>query len=101
MWRQLIDRPEAWKETSGTAMFGFAMALGVRCGILTDPAYRTAYRNCWTELAGYMDMEGNLTKVCVGTGQSKDAAYYLARPTVIGDLHGQAALMWFASEMSR
>ena len=24
MWRQLIDKPEAWKETSSTAMFGYA-----------------------------------------------------------------------------
>ena len=37
---------------------------------------------------------------CIGTGQSADAAYYLARPAVTGDLHGQAALLWLASEMA-
>lgn len=101
MWRQLIDHPEAWKETSGTAMFGFAMAVGVRRGILTDPAYKRTYRKAWTALAPYVGPDGRLSHVCVGTGQSKDAAYYLARPTVTGDLHGQAALLWFASEMAR
>jgi unsaturated rhamnogalacturonyl hydrolase len=101
MWRQLIDYPEAWKETSGTAMFGFAMAVGVRRGILTEPAYRTAYRRAWRALATYVGSDGNLSDVCVGTGQSKDPAYYLGRPTVTGDLHGQAALLWFAAEMVR
>ncbi|MCW3848933.1 glycoside hydrolase family 88 protein [Sphingomonas sp. LB-2] len=99
MWRQLIDHPEAWKETSGTAMFGFAMALGARRGLLTGPAYAAAARKAWTALRSYVGEDGKLSNVCVGTGQSQDAAYYLGRPTVTGDLHGQAGLLWFAAEM--
>lgn len=101
MWRQLIDHPEAWKETSSTAMFGYAMALGVHRGILMDPSYRAAYRKAWTALASYVGPDGRVAEVCVGTGKSTDVAYYLARPRVTGDLHGQAALLWFASEMAR
>lgn len=101
MWRQLIDRPDAWKETSGTAMFGFAMAVGVRCGLLSGRAYGRAARKAWGALATYVEADGRLSNVCVGTGQSQDAAYYLARPTVTGDLHGQAALLWLAAEMLR
>jgi hypothetical protein len=101
MWRQLIDHPQAWKETSGTAMFGYAMAVGVRRGILTDPAYGVAVRRAWAGLAGYVGPDGRLSQVCVGTGQSRDAGYYLGRPTVTGDLHGQAALLWFAAELAR
>ena len=100
MWRQLIDYPGAWKETSGTAMFGYAMAVGVRRGILRDPAYARAVERAWAALARYVDSRGRLTQVCVGTGQSRDQAYYLARPTVAGDLHGQAALLWFAAELA-
>lgn len=100
MWRQLIDHPGSWKETSGTAMFGYALAVGVRRGILTDPAYAEAYRKAWAALARYVDTEGNLTQVGIGTGQSRDAAYYLTRPLVTGDLHGQAALLWFAAELA-
>jgi rhamnogalacturonyl hydrolase YesR len=101
MWRQLIDRPDAWKETSGTAMFGYAMAVGVRRGILKEPAYAAAYRRAWAALAGYVGADGKLSQVCIGTGQSRDAAYYLGRPTVTGDLHGQAALLWYAAELAR
>jgi rhamnogalacturonyl hydrolase YesR len=101
MWRQLIDRPDAWKETSATAMFGYAMAVGVRRGILQDRAYSAASRRAWDALASYVGADGKLSQICVGTGQSKDAAYYLGRPTVTGDLHGQAALLWFVAELAR
>jgi unsaturated rhamnogalacturonyl hydrolase len=101
MWRQLIDHSEAWKETSGTAMFGFAMAVGVRRGLLTDPAYADAYRRAWAALAAHVSADGRLSQVCAGTGQSQDAAYYLDRPRLTGDLHGQAALLWFAAELAR
>lgn len=99
MWRQLIDRPDAWEESSGSAMFGFAIARGVRRGLLADPAYARASRRAWTALAARVQPDGKLTGVCVGTGQSMDAAYYLARPVVTGDLHGQAPLLWYAAEM--
>lgn len=100
MWRQLIDDPGAWPETSGTAMFGFAMAVGVRRGLLTDPAYADAARRAWAALGAYVGEDGQLSEVSIGTGQSRDAAYYLGRPRVTGDLHGQAALLWFAAEMA-
>ncbi|MCX8474960.1 MAG: glycoside hydrolase family 88 protein [Sphingomonas sp.] len=100
MWRQLIDRPESWKETSGTAMFGFAMARGVRLGILADPAYARAYRRAWQALARYVQPDGQVTEVCVGTNKADNVAHYLDRPRATGDLHGQAALLWFAAELA-
>ena len=36
MWRQLIDKPESWPESSGTAMFAFAMVTGVKSGWLDE-----------------------------------------------------------------
>lgn len=97
LWRQLIDRPDAWEETSASAMFGFALASGVKNGLLTDPAYRLAYEKAWTALAKHVGADGKLDDVCVGTAQSKDAAYYLGRPKVVGDFHGQAPMLWFAA----
>jgi unsaturated rhamnogalacturonyl hydrolase len=99
MWRQLIDHDEAWKETSSTAMFGYAMALGAAKGFLPGPAYGRAAEKAWRALASYVDESGRLREVCAGTGQEDDVAFYLARPRVVGDLHGQAALLWFASAL--
>lgn len=99
MWRQLIDKPESWKESSSTAMFGFAMATGAKKGILRDEKYFSAYKKAWFTLITYVDEVGKLHEVCVGTGQSRDINYYLQRPRTAGDFHGQAPLLWFAYAM--
>ncbi len=99
MWRQLIDKPEAFKETSSTAMFGFAMSLGVKKGILPKEPYTASYIKAWNALTEYQNEDGKIREVCVGTGQSKDINYYLNRPRTTGDLHGQAPILWFACSL--
>lgn len=99
LWRQVIDHPTAWKETSATAMFGFAIAVGVECGLLKGEKYREAYRRAWKGLSMKVDGNGILRDICVGTGKSRDVAYYLERPAIAGDLHGQAPLLWFAERL--
>ena len=99
MWRQLIDEPDSWKESSSTAMFGFAMISGVKKGILSADKYSNAYRKAWSALVTYVDEGGKLHEVCVGTGQSQDINYYLQRPRTAGDFHGQAPLLWFANSL--
>jgi len=96
MWHQLIDKKSSFKETSSTAMFGFAITLGIKKGILPDEPYRQASVKAWNALTKYIDKEGKVHKVCIGTGQSNDINYYYTRPTVVGDLHGQAPVLWFA-----
>jgi unsaturated rhamnogalacturonyl hydrolase len=96
MWCQLIDHPESFRETSSTAMFGFAMTVGVKKGLLPGKTYRQASRKAWNALTEYLNEDGKIREVCVGTGQSKVVNFYLTRPRVTGDLHGQAPLLWFA-----
>jgi unsaturated rhamnogalacturonyl hydrolase len=96
MWHQLIDHPESYKETSCTAMFTFAMITGVKKGWLKDPAYAQAARKGWLALTTYIDAEGNIGEVCVGTGQTNSLEFYLNRPRSKGDFHGQAPLVWCA-----
>ncbi len=96
MWRQLIDDDQAWAETSGTGMFTYAMVVGVQHGWLDAKTYGDCARKGWTGLCGYIDANGNVREICIGTGQSKDTQYYLNRPRAIGDLHGQAPALWCA-----
>jgi rhamnogalacturonyl hydrolase YesR len=96
MWRQLIDKEESFKETSSTGMFGFAMTVGVKKGFLSDEPYHNAYIKAWNALTKYIDKDGKVQEVCVGTGQSTDINFYLTRPRITGDLHGQAPILWFA-----
>ena len=95
MWRQLIDHPEAWEETSSTAMFGYAITLGVKKGLLDKKDFEPAYQKAWLALTKYINHRGRIENVCVGTGQSTDVTYYLERPSITGDLHGQAPVLWF------
>jgi len=99
MWHQLIDKPESFKETSSTAMFGFAMAKGVSMGLLPEEPYTEAYKKAWNGLTGYLNDDGKIRDVCVGTGQSTDLNFYLTRPRTTGDLHGQAPILWFATTL--
>ncbi|MCB0639833.1 MAG: glycoside hydrolase family 88 protein [Lewinella sp.] len=99
MWRQLVDHPNAWKETSSTGMFAYAMTMGVNKGILPADAYEAACRRAWSALTGYLQPDGKITDVCVGTGKGFTTEYYLERPTVTGDLHGQAPVLWLAWAM--
>jgi unsaturated rhamnogalacturonyl hydrolase len=96
MWRQLIDKEDSWVETSSTAMFGYAITVGVKKGLLPKSKFAPAYQKAWKALVGYITVEGKLTEVCAGTGKSDDINYYLTRPRTTGDLHGQAPLLWFA-----
>ncbi len=96
MWRQLLDEPAAWEETSGTGMFTYAMIVGVKHGWLDAADYGDCSRRGWIALCGKIDGEGNLHDICVGTNQSKDKQFYLDRPRSVGDLHGQAPLLWCA-----
>ncbi len=96
MWRQLIDKEESWKESSCTAMFGYAITVGVKEGILPAKDFAAVYQKAWLALTDYVDDDGKLGEVCVGTGQNDDYQYYLDRPRIAGDFHGQAPFLWFA-----
>jgi len=97
LWGQLIDDPDAWSESSGSAMFAFALLRGATSGVL-PPSFHAIAERAWEGLKTKLTPEGLLSDVCVGTGQSQDASYYLERPRVTGDLHGQAPLLWLCAE---
>jgi rhamnogalacturonyl hydrolase YesR len=101
MWRQLIDHDEAWPESSGSAMFTFAMITGVKNGWLDAATYGPAARRAWIAVAGYIDQNENITSVCEGTGKFNSLDYYLARKRRTGDFHGQAPVLWAASALLR
>jgi unsaturated rhamnogalacturonyl hydrolase len=110
LWRQLVDRPESWLETSGSGMFAFAMVTGVKNGWLDARAYGPAARKAWLGLVRHIQPDGKVREVCIGTGKAyravgsdpaKQLQYYLDRPRRAGDLHGQAPILWTATALLR
>jgi unsaturated rhamnogalacturonyl hydrolase len=98
MWRQLIDYPYAWTESSCTAMFAYAMSVGVHRGWLNSSQYGPAVTKATNALCAHVDRKGNVRDVCAGTGQEDDIEFYLNRPRLLGDFHGQAPVLWLISE---
>lgn len=99
MWHQLIDDPASYKETSGTAMFTYAMLVGVRHGWLKKKPYRQAALKGWSALVSYLNEEDEMTNVCEGTNIKNDKNHYLNRKRITGDLHAHAPLLWCAAEL--
>ena len=101
MWRQLIDDPESWPETSSTGMFTFAMITGVKNGWLESDVYGPAARKGWLGLVSYINEEADIREVCQGTNKKNDRQYYLDRERITGDMHGQAPVLWSATALLR
>lgn len=101
LWRQLVDKPESWEETSGTGMFAFAMVTGVKKGWLDAKSYGPAARKAWLALVKHIDSKGDLSDVCVGTNKGFSVQYYIDRQRETGNLHGQAPVLWTATALMR
>lgn len=68
--RQLVDKPEAWEETSGSGRFAYAIVTGVKRGWLGEQNYGPVGRKAWLALVDSLDDKGNLTNACVGTNKA-------------------------------
>ncbi len=101
MWKQLIDDPQSWPETSCTGMFTFAIITGVKNGWLDKNTYEPAARKGWLALITYLDANADVREVCQGTNKKNDRQYYLDRARLTGDMHGQAPLLWCATALLR
>jgi len=101
MWRQLMDDDAAWPESSGSAMFTFALVTGVKRGWLDRATYGPPARHAWIAVSGYVDQNWDVTDVCEGTNKINDKQFYLLRKRKTGDFHGQAPLMWAATALAR
>jgi len=101
MWNELIDKDDAWPESSSTAMFSFAMITGVKNGWLDAATYGPAARKAWIAASGYIDQNGDVTQVCEGTGKLNNEEYYYMRGRRTGDFHGQAPMLWVVSALLR
>jgi rhamnogalacturonyl hydrolase YesR len=100
-WRQLIDHPESFAESSCTGMFAYALITGVHSGWLDAASHFASARRAWVALAGFVDQNADVTNCCEGTNKFNALDYYLLRKRRTGDLHGQAAFLWAANAVLR
>ncbi len=100
MWRQVLDEPDLWEETSCTGMFAYALALAANEG-WGGPEHLAAARRAWTALKGQVTWDGMVVGTCVGTGIGWSLKYYRRRPRTINDPHGHGPLLLAGCEILR
>lgn len=99
LWRQLVDQEDAWTETSGSAMYAYAMIMGVKNGLLDADDYAPVARKAWLALVANLNDDWPIRDVCIGTNVGYTKQYYMDRQRIVGDLHGQAAVLWCATAL--
>lgn len=96
LWHQVLNDPEAYEESSCTAMFIYAFARGVRYGWLDQSdEFAAAALKGWSGLtAKSIDRHGNVYGVCSGSRYSFTPEYYKEElRTVTNDNHGIGIMM--------
>ena len=88
IWHQVVNNPESYLETSGSAMFITALARGIRNGWLKN-TFKIDVVNAWEQLTERcIDADGNIYGICMGSGCSMDETYYTGLSTITNDDHG-------------
>ena len=96
MWRQVLDVSTANPESSCTAMFTFALTTALKNGWITGSNYSMAARRGWLAVANKTNAQGQLDRVCPGTGAAPAGTTRVAAAVLhvitlgSNDTHGQA-----------
>lgn len=100
-WHNLIDKPDSYQETSGTAIFVMAMARGINQGWLDRKKYEASTLKGWKAIESMVDADGTLHGTCVGTNMSEDIRDYYTRPIADDDTHGILPVLFAGLEVEK
>ncbi len=98
MWRQVLDQPDLWDETSCTAMFAYGIARAVNRGWI-DASEMTMARRAFAGIARNVTVAGVVKGTCEGTNIGRDLDYYRNRPRPDDDLHGRGVTLLAGTEI--
>jgi len=97
-WRQVLDKPDLWEETSCTAMFAYGIARSVNLGWI-GPENMAMARKAFTAVARHVNADGKVSGTCQGTSIGTDLDYYIMREHPADDPHGWGAVMLAGTEI--
>lgn len=99
MWRQLLDRPESWEETSGTALFSYCIARASARGWI-DATNMVVARKAFAAVCKHVKPDGAVTDVCEASGIFwGDYDFYMNRKRPEDEMHGRGPVMLAGAEI--
>ena len=98
MWRQVLDKPELWEETSCTAMFAYGIARAVNRGWI-DASNMVVARRAFAGISKNTTADGAVNGTCQGTGISTSLDFYIQRQRPSDDPHGRGPVMLAGTEI--
>lgn len=111
VWYQVVDQPERkgnYREASATAMIAYAMAKGIRLGVLSadwQSVLDLAYHGMIDEFVlttkeGWVNLNKNCQVAGLGGADQRDGsfAYYISEPIVTNDQKGLGAFLQACTE---
>lgn len=100
LWYQVLDKPDSYEEITGTAMFVFGIARGVREGWINKD-YIFAAEQGLKGMMSKMSDDGDVTAICVGTGIMPSLTFYYNRKTQENAPMGEGPVLRALVEMSK
>ena len=100
LWYQILDKSDSYEEITGTAMFVFGIARGVREGWINKD-YIYAAEQGLKGMMSKMTNQGKVTAICVGTGIMPSLTYYYNRKTQENGPMGEGPVLRALIEMSK
>lgn len=99
LWYQVLDKTDSYEEITGTAMFVFGIARGVREGWIDKDFIYVAEQGLKGMMTKMTD-EGDVTAICVGTGIMPSLSFYYNRKTQENAPMGEGPVLRALVEMS-
>lgn len=99
LWHQLLDKEDSFEEITGTAMFVFGIARGVKQGWLHPDFIYVAEQGLKGMMSRISD-EGDVRAICAGTGIMPSVVYYYNRPQLENDPMGEGPVLRALVEMA-
>lgn len=99
LWHQLLDKEDSFEEITGTAMFVFGIARGVKQGWLHPDFIYVAEQGLKGMMSRISD-EGDVRAICAGTGIMPSVVYYYNRPQLENDPMGEGPVLRALVEMT-
>lgn len=98
LWHQILDREDSYEEITGTAMFVFGIARGVKNGWL-HPDFIYVAEQGLKGMQTKIKENGDITAICVGTGIMPSLTFYYNRPTQVNGPMGEGPVLRALVEM--